>query len=353
MPMPEINWADLQLLADRLAQPGPDPTSVSDADLLMLDQTLDHLVSAEAWSDIIRLRRMFNALLARDTFTGLLVMQRLSSAAITAAERVGDKKELAHLLGAEGHNLHRQGYHRQAIEAFERSAQLYQETDEPYQSLKSYYMTSLCYRALGGRQRAQQILGDVLKRTAPDDPWRGEPLQVMSWLTQDEGRLADAERLLREAIEYQRRGKDHDILVAGAMTDLAEMVGLQGRVEEAEDLFQQSLNILSRYEGQYNRQEARTRLKLADLLMQQQKYNQALQLLNEAEDEIGVYGLYYDLVWRIEMTRSFIFFRRGQWKLALRKARSALHIRRKLNLSTKMLVSQLVNRLRVGSGLPR
>jgi len=351
--MPAINWDDLQALADRLTQPGRNQADISDADLLMLDQALEQLRTAQDWPDIIRLRRMFNALLARDTFTGLLVMQRLSSAAITAAEQLGDKQELAHLLGAEGHNLHRQGYHRKAIEAFERSAQLFQETGDPYQSLKNYFMTSLCHRALGDRQRARQILDDVLQRTSPDDPWRGEPLQVMSWLTQDEGRLADAERLLREAIEHQRRGKDSDILVAGALTDLAEMVGLQGRVEEAKDLFQQSLSFLSRHEGQYNRQEARTRLKLADLLMQQKEYEQALQLLNEAEDRISVYGLYYDLVWRIEMTRAFIFFRLGHWTNALRKARSALHIRRRLGLSIRMLLRQLVSRLHAGTGLPR
>ena len=89
-------------------------------------------------------------------------------------------------------------------------------------------MTSLCYRALNNRNKARTILVDVLRQVEPDDPWRGDPLQVMAWLTQDEGDLPGTEKLLREVLALHQQATDADILIAGTLADFGEVVGLQG-----------------------------------------------------------------------------------------------------------------------------
>ena len=348
-----VDWVELQSLAERLAEPGLGPGSVPDVGWGIIEQALDCLLADQNWKGIIRLREIFTALLARDTAGGLPLLQRLDNAAIEAARRIGDIAELAHLLGAKGHNLHRQGYHREAIEVFEKSAKLYQEIGESFRSLKSHYMTSLCHRALGNRMRADQVLRQVLQQVGEDNPWRGNPLQVMAWLAQDDGRLDEAERLLMEALGLQEQCQDSDILVAGTLADLGEVVGLQGRVAEAKEIFQRSLAILGEYEGQYDRQEARTRLKLAELLMRQKAYDQALHFLDQADDKVRGYGHYYDLLWRIELARAFVYLRQGRLGGAIRKLRAVLRYRRELKLSNAMLARQLRSRLRSGTGLPR
>ncbi len=83
---------------------------------------------------------------------------------------------------------------------FDESARNYWEIGEDFPALKSYYMTALCYRALGDRNKSKGILENVLNKTRPDDPWRANPLQVMAWLIQDEGKLADSEKLLRQTL---------------------------------------------------------------------------------------------------------------------------------------------------------
>lgn len=70
-----------------------------------------------------------------------------------------------------------------------------------------------------------------------DDPWRGNPLQIMAWLTQDEGDLPTSEKLLREVLSLHERGSDTDILIAGTLADLGEVVGLQRRFIEAIEYF--------------------------------------------------------------------------------------------------------------------
>lgn len=348
-----VDWVELTDLADKLGQPGLSPGNVPQAEWDKIETALNRLTAGHDWASIIRLWRIFSDLMSRDSVTVVPIFRRLSQEAIRAAERLDDRAELAHLLSAEGHNLHRQGYHQAAIEAFDRSHQLYAEMGEEFEALQNFYMTSLCHRALENREQARTVLEAVLQQVAPDNVWRANPMQVLAWLTQDEGRLPEAEFLLREAIILYRQAPGTEIQVAGTLADLAEVVGLQERPAEARRLFEESLAILGPYQGQYDRQEARTRLKLAELLVRQEDYAEALGLLNQADDKIRGYGHYYDLMWRIETLRAFAYFKQKRWASATRKMRIALDYRRKLGLSNTAFAKQLVRRLWLGAGLPR
>lgn len=348
-----VDWDKLKTLAEKLAEPGLGPGSVLESEWQIIEQALDQLLAIENWEGLIHLREMFAFLVIGDTTGGLPVVQRINAEAINAAERLGDIALVARFLHDEGHNLHRQGYHERAIKAFERSAESYQKLGEEFRSLESYYMTALCHRALENRTVARRILDQVLQQVS-DDPWRGNPLQVMAWLMQDEGHLDEAEELLREALTLyeQYQGLD-SMLVVQTLADLGEVVGLQGRYSEALENFERSLTIASKFSGQFDRQEARTKLKLAEIVSRRGEYEHALRLLDEADDKIRGYGHYYDLLWRIELARAFIYWRQWRWGPAVRKLRMALRYRRQLGLSNVVLAKQLVSRLRMGAGLPR
>lgn len=349
-----VDWNELKTLAEKLAEPGLGPGSVLESEWQIIEQTLDRLLAIENWEGLIHLREMFAFLVIGDTTGGLPVVQRINAEAISVAERLGKTALVARFLHDEGHNLHRQGYHERAIKAFERSAELYQKVGEKFRSLESYYMTALCHRALENRTVARRVLDQVLQQVSDDDPWRGNPLQVMAWLIQDEGHLDEAEKLLREALALYERYQGLDsMLVVQTLADLGEVVGLQGRDAEALENFERSLAIVSKFSGQFDRQEARTKLKLAETLTRRGEYERALRLLDEADDKIRGYGHYYDLLWRIELARAFIYWRQWRWGPVVRKLRMALRYRRQLGLSNLILARQLVSRLRMGTGLPR
>jgi tetratricopeptide (TPR) repeat protein len=338
------DWTKLEQLADQLAQPGIQAGTIAETEWRIIEEALQVLSNNQNWEDILRLRNLFTAMYARDSMTGLTILQQLDSQAIAAGRQTKNKLELGHLLGAKGHNLHRQGYHREAIEAFDESAKDYLEMGEDFPAIKSYYMTSLCYRALGDKEKAKEIVAEVLDRTDPQDAWRGNPLQVMAWLLQDEGRLADAENLLWQALELQKVTEDPDMLVAGTLADLAEIVGISGRSAEAKHLFEESLSIMDKHQGKYERQEARTLLKYSELLMHQKNYGSALIMLNQADSKVSSYGHYYDLLWQIELAKSFIYLRNKEIFKCLQKLRSTFRLRRILGLSNPLLVQYVIRR---------
>ncbi|HAX69736.1 MAG TPA: hypothetical protein DCY14_09030 [Anaerolineae bacterium] len=339
----DIDWTALQEFSSHLSAPGVDPGSIPEIEWKIIAQTLSELLAAKDWDGVLRLRQTFNDLYANDSMTGLPALQKLDQDAISAARSLGRMAELAHLLGAKGHNLHRQGYHTQALEAFEESADRYRVVGNDRQALENYYMTSLCHRALGNREHARQVLQDVLEQTPDDDPWRAHPLQVLAWLTQDNGDLPTAEALLRQAVRLFRTLPKSDLLIAGALADLGEIVGILGRFQEARMLFEESLALFPAHKGQFNRQEARTALKYSELLMQQGQYTVVERLLDQADDKISRYGHYYDLLWQIELARAFVYLRTGRVRFCLSKLRSVFRIRRQLGLSN-LLLAQYVSK---------
>jgi len=214
-------------------------------------------------------------------------------------------------------------------------------------------MTSLCHRALGDRPRALAILRRVLGEIG-EDPWRVNPLIVTAWLKQDEGNLEETENLLREALSLleKQEGDKNYVLIAQTLADFGEVLSLRGKHAQAEGAFRRSLDILSRYRGQYQRQEARTALKYAQALSARGNIENALDMLNRADNNIR-YGGYQDLLWRIELARAIIYVRQRRFALAMRKVRTALRIRRGLGLPDKLFVQQLIDRFKWGVGLSR
>lgn len=343
----------LTALADEMSSPGVDPSSLYEEQLRIMDEALQTMQAANDPAGILWMRWLFNPLLARDTAIAIPQLQHLDDRAIQVAEVMGDPVTLAALLDERGRNLHKQGFHQQALAYFNRATEQYRSSGRETQALHSYYMTASCHRALGHVQAAQAILDEVFRQTDPADPWLGNPLQVQGWLLRNAGKLNDAEATFRRALALQRQLADSDILVAGVLADIGEVLGLQGKIAEAKQFFQESLTILERHQGQYNRHLARTSLKLAEVLIFEGNHSEALRLLNSANDRLCSFnesaegaGHYYDVLWRMELLQGLIYIQLGQLGKGFRKLRSAWRYRQTLDLPTFLLVTQLWTRLR-------
>jgi tetratricopeptide (TPR) repeat protein len=374
--IPDELQVELKTLAGEIATPGVDPTAFVEDQLLVIDEALQLLISNEDWQGVLWLRQLFNPLIARDTAIGIPQLQRVEEKAIEVARQLDDPAVLASFLEERGRNLHKQGYHQQAIEYFEEASEQYKAAGQQFLSLRSYFMTATCHRPLGRTQLAEHIIDNVLEQVALDNPWRGEPIHAKALLRRDEGKLDEAEDLIWQAIDfYRKQSPDNsveeqltdqtsvstpwelahdsaDILISGALADLGEIKGLQGQPSEAKKFFEHSLQILAKYQGQYKRHQARTRLKLAEVLTFEGKYAETLKLLHITNDELCAFdesaqgpGRYYDWLWRTELLEALIYFRTGYLNKSFKKLRVALMYRRELGLSTTYLLRQLLKRL--------
>lgn len=101
-----MDWTKLEGLSSHLSQSGLEPGTVPHGEWQIIEQALRVFVNEQK---------------------GLAPLQLLDQYAIQAARHLGDKRELGHLLGSKGHNLHRQGYHQAAINVFDESAKNYRE----------------------------------------------------------------------------------------------------------------------------------------------------------------------------------------------------------------------------------
>src|SRR5688572_13546528 len=92
-----VNWERLKDFAERLGQPRHGGGSAHQEDLQAVDQALDTLIAEDNYAGIVRLRRLFTAVVARDSISVHKSLQRLTDEAICAADKIGDTKEQAHL----------------------------------------------------------------------------------------------------------------------------------------------------------------------------------------------------------------------------------------------------------------
>ncbi len=342
-----VNWESLRALARKLSILNEGPRAIQKSELEIVEKSLHALENYKNWEGIIELRELFEVLVRGETTGGLQIVKHLNDVAIEAAFAQSELPLAARYLHDEGENYHRRGLNRQSILALERSADLYRQAKKYDAATKSLYFSALPYRALGQRRRAKQILSEVLAKTDKDDPWRANPLQVMSWMLRDEGRFPQAESTLRDALAlYQQLEGDKSIHAVQTLADIGEIVALQGRYGDATSIFEHSLEMLKSFSGQFDRQEARTKLKYAETLNGQGLYDQALTLLEQA-DNIMTWGsgYYYEMLLRIELARVFAHFGKCEIISAMRRAKLVLLYKREIDFPARELARYVTRRL--------
>jgi len=349
--MVSVNWSELEKLAQQ------DLREVPEADIQRILSALHILREQRAWQDVLKLQEMFSSMMLTQKLTlGHLRTLRdaLEENAIEATRALGLKDVEARYLHDRGQFLHQVGSHEKAIQAFDRSAQLYSELGQSFRALESYYMTALCYRALNQVAKAEEVLDRVLSEVK-DNVWRAHPLEVLAWIQLDKGNLLEVERLLRESLELHRASdaSNKDLMIAQVQADLGEVLGLMQRYDEAIKSFQESIELLARYPEQYDRLRARTTIKYAEMLSDMGKNDEALKLLRDVEKLISQYGGYSDLLWRIELDLARTYWRLRDIHTAVLKLRVAFGIRRRLGLSNLQLIHQQLTRWFAGKRFRR
>lgn len=127
----------------------------------------------------------------------------------------------------------------------------------------------------------------LLTTTSLDGIVYGQEVLWQTWHTGglhalQEGRLADAERLLVAALEQAEKFGTDDLRVADAANDLAVVYAKTGKAVEAELLFQRALSIGERGLGPNNPEVGATIQNLGILYATQQKYQEAEPFLKRA-----------------------------------------------------------------------
>lgn len=345
-----VDWNALSELAQSVRESESRASYVGEI-TTAIDRSLTLLRASRDWEGIIRLRTLFGFLGSGEAISLGAALGCLNDEAIIAARNLGKDAAAGRFLHEKGQALHRQGDHPGAIQAFNESCEHYKRAQMDFEARESHYMTALCYRALSNRQRAHTIVEDVLQATG-NDPWRAHPLLVRSWLQQDEGDLEQTEATLREAIALLETTEGDGVSVGQSLADLGEVVGFEGRFDEANAIFDRALSIFARLSEPDPRQVARTLLKKAEVNMRRGELEQSKLLLRQAHLTIAE-AQYYDLMWRIQLAMAQVDMQERNYFDFARHVRLALRYRRAIGLTDWALVKQYLARRRMGAGLPR
>lgn len=349
--MLEINWEKLKTLADKLAQSEGGPAQMQSEEYMLLKNYVNSLKDAQDWEGILRVRELFEHIFAQDTMSINDVFMEINKLAIQACETLRKDEQLAQFLSTSGQALHRMGMHKEAIEVFNRSYDLYMRAGKNFKANESLHMTALCLRPLGQTNKAREVLQKVMNSFEDDEPWLGHPLRTLAWLERDEKRFEEAENLIRKGLDNFIKSNAPENIIAEQLSDLAEIVGLQKRYKEAKDIFEESLSIFNRVGSKVVRQVARAQMKYAELELRMGNLSEALELLDKADTALRSLGPYYDQIWKIEMMCVNVHLRMGNWQLALRKFGSVVSIFGKTEMKPRDLIRQVVNRVKIGSGI--
>lgn len=340
---PVVDWEKLESLTRTLAEIGPG--ALQQSDWQHIDDALDLLEDRRDWPNVLRLRGMFSFLIRSETTAGEDSIVRLCSMSLKAARSQGDTHVAAQCLYDNGINLHLQGFHRESISAFNQAEEMFIGLGATKEALMCRYFSSLPHRALGHRDITRSILDDVLSAFPKDDPWRANPLEVRAWLARDDKKYREAEGLLIEALDlYSLSEGKSSVHYAQTLTDLGEVLSMQGKAMEAKSLFDESIAIFMTMRGLYARQEARTYLRYAELLNRTKEYDKALNLLDKADDKIRGYGHYHEMTCKIELARARAFFGKRDVLSSFRKLRMVLMYRDALKMSLMYLIRYAMGR---------
>jgi tetratricopeptide (TPR) repeat protein len=340
-------WHRIQHMVDQIRSSRYGLGVLQADDINLLSVSLHTLVHTDDILGIIRLRHMFAELLERDSAWGIDVLRRIDDAAIDAARRTNNIELLAPLLMSRAHNLHREGRHDDALATYQASAQCFMQVDNAERALRATFMSSLCVRALQQYDDATHIVVHVLAQLPHTSPWYDEPVLMQGRLAQDKGALAAALMHMRTALAYARQSPEPWAVIrsAGILADIGEIHTLQRNYALAGEAFAESISILRQFSGQYNRILARTLVKFAELHTQQYQWDNALEMLHQADDLISRYGAYYDMLWRIELLRCYVYIFQFRWWSALRKLRLVWYYRSFLHQSMGLFVWSVMVRM--------
>ncbi len=209
--------------------------------------------------------------------------------------------------------------------------------------------------ALGDDSLAVEHASDVLasrrRVNGNEHPYVAEALNDVAFTLRKQGRYDEAEPLYRESIAIKRRllGEDHPA-VATSLNNLGVMFGIAGRYDEVGPLFEEALAIRRDRYGEVHPSVGSTLSSLSMLAITQEDYELAVAQQNEA---LGIFEQLYDgdhpSITNTLLNKAQVRYRQGQFRDAERIYRDALAMERRLRGGDHEQVAKTLNN--VGASL--
>lgn len=213
-----------------------------------------------------------------------------------------------------------------AIEAFDAAEALYQDMGNQEGVAEVLYCRGALFNQMDRSAEAQAPLEKALA-IADSSTLVSKHQQIktrlqLSSVHYTEGHRAQAQQYATQAIELARDDQLENLAVSG-LIELGNTYFIGGEYEEAKKYFRQASEFASQSRGRYN--EARARLSLGSLLIQQNNPDEGLPLVEQAMVFYQQGGYYKEAVQAVSLLGR-CYGQRGDYELALQSYQQQLDL---------------------------
>ena len=198
-----------------------------------------------------------------------------------AAEALGDIVNQARWIHDKADILNQQGHYKEAEQFYLQSEELYQSHGLNEWALKSRHMRSMVVRAQGRTAEAQHLcqatVGEARKLGLVQ--WLAHPLYILALFARDQGNVQQAEAFMKESL-VRLEGTGEDAMIAQCHNFLAETALQQRKLAQARMHLATSLTLIQRVG--IKRLEMTTRRLLGDLALAEGRDEEAEQIYRES-----------------------------------------------------------------------
>jgi tetratricopeptide (TPR) repeat protein len=247
-------------------------------DLETIWQAIERCYQQQDWEQLVAFREALQPFLDLRGFWNHSLT--LNTWANKAAEALGDIVNQARWMHDRADILNQQGHYKDAEQLYLQSEQLYQSRGLSEWALKSRHMRSMVVRAQGRITEAQYLCQTTVDeaRKLGLTQWLVHPLYVLALFARDRGNIQQAEALVEE-ICTQLEGTDEEAMIAQCHNFLAEIALQQKKLAQAQMHLDMSLILVQRVG--IKRLEMTTRRLLGDLATAKGHYEEAERIYKE------------------------------------------------------------------------
>jgi tetratricopeptide (TPR) repeat protein len=242
----------------------------------------------------------------------------LNEWAYEGALALGDTLRAVHWTHVRADILHQQGNYQEAEKLYQECEEMFRMLGEDTFALKSSHMRSLVLRAQGRYSEAERLCKAAIAeaRKLGLSHWLAHPLYVLALLVRDHGDLQKAEQLIEQSIALltNTSSTNEDAMIAQCYHFLGETTLLRGNLAKARTLLDKSLG-LSQQVGIMRRVAATQRV-LGDLERIEGCYVEAEHLYDEALNIVTRLGDQPELA-KLLLSRAKLMMQLGQKREAI------------------------------------
>lgn len=248
-------------------------------DLETIWQAIERCHRQKDWEELTAFREALQPFLdLRGFWTYSLTLNKWANEAAEALENIVNQARWIH---DRADILNQQGHYKEAERFYVQSEELYQSGGLPEWALKSRHMRSMVVRAQGRTAEAQHLCQMTVDkaRQLGLDQWLAHPLYVLALFARDRGNVQQAEALMAESLA-RLGGTSEDAMIAQCHNFLAETALQQRKFAQARMHLDTGLTLVQRVG--IKRLEMTTRRLLGDLTVAEGRYEEAERIYRES-----------------------------------------------------------------------